>query len=691
MLVVGLMSGTSADGTEAVVIRITGAPPALQWKLLAHTQLPHPPALREEIFACFRPETGTVDRLAALNFALGRAFAQAALNAIAAAGLEPRQIELIGSHGQTLWHIPTGPQAATLQLGAPSVIAELTGVPVISDFRARDMAAGGEGAPLVAYVDQLLLTDKQRVRAAQNLGGIANVTYLPPAGEGEAFAFDTGPGNMLLDYAAGRATQGAWVYDHAGELAAQGEISPRLLAELLAHPYLRQTPPKTTGRERFGVQFGTKVWERARRRGLSPVDILATLTAFTARSIARAYADFLPRNPDEVIVSGGGVRNRTLLRMLRDALPQAEVWLSDAYGLPAEAKEAIAFAVLAYESWHRRPGNLPAATGARAPVILGSLTPGQPVSSVAATRATESRNPATRNIDQVSTRELVRLMNAEDRLVAEAVSTQNDVIASAIDQIVARMRQGGRLIYLGAGTSGRLGVLDASECPPTFNTTPERVVGLIAGGETALTTAVEGAEDDAEAGAQELAALDVTALDSVVGIASSGRTPYVLGGLREARRRGALTIGLTCNQETPLHELAALTIAPNVGPEVLTGSTRLKAGTAQKLVLNMLSTGVMIRWGKTYGNLMVDVQPTNSKLRARARHIVTQATGVSEEEAAVALTAAAGEVKTAIVALRMDITPAEARQRLDKAGGVVRRALGSERASAGAEKREAGA
>lgn len=674
MLVVGLMSGTSADGTDAVVIRIAGAPPALQWELLAHTLLPHPPALRQEIFACFRPETGTVERLTALNFALGRAFAQAALNAIKAAGLAPHQIDLIGSHGQTFWHIPTGPQAATLQLGAPAVIAELTGVPVISDFRARDMAAGGEGAPLVAYVDQLLLTDKEQVRAAQNLGGIANVTYLPPAGEGGAFAFDTGPGNMLLDYAAGRATQGDWDYDHAGELAAQGEVSPGLLTELLSHPYLRQIPPKTTGRERFGAQFGAEVWERARRRGLSPVDILATLTAFTARSIARAYADFLPRNPSEVLVSGGGVHNLTLLRMLREALPQAEVLRSDACGLPAEAKEAIAFAVLAYESWHQRPGNLLSATGARAPVILGSLTPGQPVSSVAATRTTESRNPATRNIDQVSTRELVRLMNTEDRLVAEAVSTQGDVIAEAITQIVARMRQGGRLIYLGAGTSGRLGVLDASECPPTFNTAPERVVGLIAGGEIALTTAVEGAEDDADAGAQELAALDITALDSVVGIASSGRTPYVLGGVREARRRGALTIGLTCNAGTPLHELAALTIAPLVGAEVLTGSTRLKAGTAQKMVLNMLSTGVMIRWGKTYGNLMVDVQPSNNKLRARARQIVAQATGVSEREAAVAL-AAAGEVKTAIVALLAEITPAEARQRLDKAGGVVRRAL----------------
>lgn len=434
MIVVGLMSGTSADGTDAAVVELWGAPPALGWKLLKHVAVPHPPDLRAEIFAAFRPETGTVDRLCRLNFSLGRAFADAALAVIAAAGLRPDQVDLIGSHGQTVWHIPAGPDASTLQLGEPAVIAEVTGITTVSNFRTRDMAAGGQGAPLVPYLDQLLFAHPTLARAVQNIGGIANVTHLWPgsasAGHAErvydststaandqrsisrpaedtlsdaarrpfadvsprlacagkpaqgdmydpaVIAFDTGPGNMLMDYAAGRATGGAWAYDRDGALAAQGRVDEALLAELLAEPYLKQPPPKTTGRELFGAQFGAGVWARAAAAGLAPCDIVATLTAFTARSIAQAYRDFLPRLPDEVIVSGGGARNPALMVLLRAELPAARVVTSDELGLPGDAKEAVAFAVLAYETWHGRPGNLPAATGARGAVVLGSITPG---------------------------------------------------------------------------------------------------------------------------------------------------------------------------------------------------------------------------------------------------------------------------------------------------------------------------
>jgi anhydro-N-acetylmuramic acid kinase len=381
VIVIGLISGTSADGTASAVVRIDGAPPALRWELLAHRNAPHSPDLRAEIFGAFRPETGTVDRLCALNVRLGQAFADAAQQVATTAGLTLEQIDLIGSHGQTVWHIPTGAEASTLQLGEPAVIAELTGLPVVSNFRARDMAAGGQGAPLVPYLDKLLFAHPTRARALQNIGGIGNVTYLagqpspglPPAPE---IAFDTGPGNMLIDYAAARATSGEWEYDRDGTIAAQGTVDSELLTELMDEPYLRLPPPKTTGRELFGVQLGAQVWERGKARSLSDADIVTTLTAYTARSIAQAYRDFLPGMPDEVIVSGGGALNPTLMGMLRDVLVPAHVLTSDDLGLPAEAKEAVAFAVLAYETWHGRPGNLPSATGARRAVVLGSLTPG---------------------------------------------------------------------------------------------------------------------------------------------------------------------------------------------------------------------------------------------------------------------------------------------------------------------------
>ena len=376
MRVVGLMSGTSADGTDVAVVEIAGHPPHLQWHLLHATTIPHPPELRCAILTAMTPDGGTVDRICELNVALGEQFAQAVLIALREADLHPKEVHLIGSHGQTLWHQPQGPHPGTLQIGEAAIIAERTGIPVVSNFRARDMAVGGQGAPLVAYVDVLLLTHETHVRAAQNIGGIANVTFLPPRGSPwTPIAFDTGPGNAILDEAAQRATEGAWQCDRGGYLAARGTVNHALLERWLSHPYFAQKPPKSTGRELFGQSFVERAWQEGTAHGLSPMDIVATLTALVAHSIARAYRDFFPVYPQEVILSGGGVHNASLMNLLRDLLAPARVLISDRIGIPADYKEALAFAVLAYETWHGRPGNLPAATGAAHRVILGDITP----------------------------------------------------------------------------------------------------------------------------------------------------------------------------------------------------------------------------------------------------------------------------------------------------------------------------
>lgn len=288
---------------------------------------------------------------------------------------------------------------------------------------------------------------------------------------------------------------------------------------------------------------------------------------------------------------------------------------------------------------------------------------------------TEGRNPVSEGLDQLTSLEVLRVMNDEDHRVPDAVARQLPAIAAIVKAAVAGLSAGGRLIYAGAGTSGRLGVLDAAECPPTFSTHPTMVVGLIAGGQQAMFQAVEGAEDDQERGSEEINALHPGPHDVVVGLAASGRTPWVIGAVRTAKQAGAHTASVCCNHDALISDEVDLPVEIDAGPEVLTGSTRLKAGTAQKLVLNMISTATMVGLGKTYGNLMVDVSPSNEKLRQRAVSIVVSATGCTRDQAVIALHEADGHAKTAIVMILLDMTAAQARERLTTSGGAVRAAV----------------
>jgi anhydro-N-acetylmuramic acid kinase len=391
VIVVGLMSGTSVDGIDAAVVEIerNDDAHALEVRLLGYTEREFDAALRERIFGLFSPEHSRIDEVCEVNVLLGEAFAAAAQQVLRQVGLAA---DLIASHGQTVWHqVAPGHVRSTLQLGEPSVIAERLGVTTIADFRPRDIAAGGQGAPLARWGDALLFGDDRLSRAVQNIGGIGNVTWVPPGGQWEAMlAFDTGPGNALIDRAAWRFSQGRLRYDAGGALAAAGRSDDLLLAELLAHPYFGEQPPKTTGRELFGAQFVDPFIDRCLARGLSPADVMATLTAFTAHSIADQYRRFLPGRPDEVVVGGGGSRNPVLMQLLGELLDPAQIRLHEEFGLPSLGREAVYFALMGHEALHGRPNTIPSCTGAGHPVTMGKLVPGANYRALLARAATSS-------------------------------------------------------------------------------------------------------------------------------------------------------------------------------------------------------------------------------------------------------------------------------------------------------------
>jgi anhydro-N-acetylmuramic acid kinase len=391
MLVAGLMSGTSVDGIDVALAEINGAPAdgSLRVQQVAYVSAPWPDALRATIFKLFHGATDAAT-LCRANFAVAGAFVEAIQSALTQAGLSADAIDLIGSHGQTIWHdVQANRVTSTLQIGDPSVIAAQSGVTTVGNFRTADVALGGQGAPLTSTFDWRLLRPAANLngvsggwRAVQNIGGIGNVTLLPPVDQHvEPLAFDTGPGNALIDWAASEATDGEWRYDLHGELASEGRADEALLATWLGHPYFAQPLPKTTGRELFSRALAQGWQAAAYAKGLTAVDLVATLTALTAASIADAYVRYAPGPLAQVVIGGGGARNPVLMEQLATRLEMrlgraVELCTHEALGIDADAKEALAFALLAYLTIHGWPGNLPSCTGARRSTILGQIAPG---------------------------------------------------------------------------------------------------------------------------------------------------------------------------------------------------------------------------------------------------------------------------------------------------------------------------
>lgn len=380
-LVIGFMSGTSADGIDAALVRISGSGTDTKVQQLAFFFSPFAPEVRAEILRLAGGAPAAAADFCRINFLLGRLCSEAGLELCRQAGLAPGDIDLIGNHGQTFWHIPAEEEylgrqiRSTLQLGEDAVLAETFGCPVAGDFRVRDMAAGGLGAPLVPYTEFLLYRSETECVALQNIGGIGNISFLPAGCTLDGvLAFDTGPGNMVIDAVVSRMTGGRLSYDDGGRLAAEGQINPALLGRMLDDEYLRRRPPKTTGRERYGPAYVQDIMDFAARNGISDSDTLATVTRFTAECIAAAIRGYAPEKPARLIAGGGGCMNATLMSHIRALLPGCRVMTNEELGFDGNAKEAVAFAILANETIFASCNNAPSATGAGHPVVMGKIS-----------------------------------------------------------------------------------------------------------------------------------------------------------------------------------------------------------------------------------------------------------------------------------------------------------------------------
>jgi len=656
---VGLMTGTVLDGNIDVALLRTNGEKVTDfgaWRLS-----PYPPGLLELLeraLAAARlwnfdgPEP-TI--FAEASEALTRAQANAVRDLADSAGPGLDRIGIVGFHGQTVLHRApeNGRLGATRQLGDGALMANLLGVPVAWDFRSADVAAGGQGAPLSAIYHKALLdmAGEGARTAVLNLGGVANVTAR--VGDG-VVAFDTGPANAPLNDFVRAAGHGPM--DRDGVLAFSGSVDEGRLAHLLTHPWLSEPYPKSLDRYSFTAAMAD---------GLPLADGAATLTAFTAGAVGKAL-DLLPNRPERLIVCGGGRRNPAIMSALVQragvqALPaEALSWRGDAI-------EAECFAFLAARVQRGLPISFPATTGAPQPMTGGRLSYPRP--------ATESASLRFAAIEDWSTGDLVEAVLDGQATAISAVRASARPLTRAIEAAADRLKDGGRLIVLGAGTSGRIAVQDLVELRPTFSWPEERSIPLIAGGEGALISAREGAED---AGPEAIAALDAAgtgAGDVVIGVAASGGTPFTVAGLRHARDRGALTIALYNSPGAAMALAAEHPILLDTGAEVIAGSTRMKAGTAQKAALNALSTGIMVRLGYVHRGKMVQMRPTNTKLRLRAEAMVSDLAGVTAARAAEALDAAGGRIPLAVVMLARGLARGPAEELLARYGGILGRAL----------------
>ena len=656
----GLMTGTVLDGNiDVALLRTDGETVSDFGAFRLH---PYPPGLRdllEETLAAARawafdgPEP-TI--FATAEAALTRAQAEAVRQVVETAGPGLDRLGIVGFHGQSVLHrapVPGRP-GATRQLGDGALMAELLGVPVAFDFRSTDVAAGGQGAPLAPVYHMALMRSAGLgpETAVLNLGGVANITAWD--GAQVVAGFDTGPANAPInDWVR---AQGLGEMDRDGRLALSGQVDEARLVRLLDHPYLVRPYPKSLDRFDFTAEMA---------QGLSPADGAATLTAFTCAAVGRAL-DLLPIRPRRLVVCGGGRRNPAIMAML-PARAGVEAIPAEALGWRGDAIEAECFALLAVRCLRGLPLSFPATTGAPAPLRGGRIAWPRP--------ATERAAPRYAGIEGWPTPDLVSTILEGQAAAVAAVQAVAPQIARAAQAAADRLAAGGRLVAVGAGTSGRIAVQDAVELRPTFDWPAERTLPLMAGGPEALLRAREGAEDQGPEAEDAIAAHAIGPAAGVGGVAASGHTPFTLAALQAARARGALTVAIYNAPGAPMRLAAEHPILLDTGAEVIAGSTRMKAGTAQKAALNALSTAIMVRLGFVWRGRMVEMRPTNAKLRARAVAMVAELAGVAPAAAEAALDAAGGTIKTAVVMLALGLDRAGAEAHLAAHAGNLARAM----------------